>query len=64
MCVSSYVRQIHVVYCTHLAEVILKDGGEIKTELLEALVIFLEIIKANKSCWRVRLGSSPCCSDT
>lgn len=51
MCVSSYVRQIHVVYCTHavtLAEVILKDGGEIKTELLEPLIIFLEIIKANK----------------
>lgn len=48
MCVSSYVRQIHVVYCTHLAEVILKDGGKIKPELLEPLIIFLEIIKANK----------------
>lgn len=48
MCVSSYVRQIHVVYCTHLAEVILEDGGKIKTELTEPLIIFLEIIKANE----------------
>lgn len=48
VCVSNYVRQIHVVYCTHLAEVIWKDRGKIKTELLKPLIIFLEILKANK----------------
>jgi len=38
-----------VSYCTHVAEVILEDGGEIKTELLKPLRrIFLEVIKANK----------------
>lgn len=46
MCESSYIRQIDVFCCTNLAEVILEDGREIKTELLKPLIrAFLEVIK-------------------
>lgn len=38
MCESSYIGQIDVFCCTNLAEVILENGREIKTELIKPLI--------------------------